>query len=110
MMAIQSKPLFGISDLRTILTSVVAAGTISMASAFITAQGDEAVVVEKLTTHDRRLTSLEEVTKSIASTQASQAASASAVAATQQAISRMLERHDLDIREIRSRESLRLTR
>jgi hypothetical protein len=72
-----------------------------MASAFVSARGSDAVVVERLSTHDRRLTDLEEVTKSIAATQASQAASSASVAATQEAMARVLERLDRDVRDLR---------
>lgn len=87
----------------TILTSVIASGVISMASAYVTNSRDAAVFVEKLTTHDSRITSLEGITKSIAETQSSQAASVASIAATQQSMARMMEHSSQDVREIRAK-------
>lgn len=96
------KGLFDLPEVKTVAVALLCSAGVSLVSAYAASRGNEALVIERLTSHDTRIAYLEDVTRSIAATQASQAASASSVAATQQGMARIQERTDADIREMRT--------
>jgi len=95
--------IFNIPEVRTFLISLVTAGAMYLGTSIATGRESAVMFAERIQAHDKRISSLEDVTRSIASAQASQATTAASVAATQQAMAGILERTDKDIRELRNK-------